>query len=316
MKVSEHLANAKDYLISYEVIPPPRGRSAQPIIDIVEKLQPYNPPFIDVTSHSAEAYYDELADGTVQRRIRRKRPGTISLCGIIQNRFKIDTVAHVLCRGFTKEETEDALIELNYLGIHNVLAIRGDETNYQKPMANNRTANVYAEDLVRQIGQLKEGHYLEPVNNAAKLDFCVGVGAYPEKHFEAPNLKTDINYLKKKIDAGAEYVVSQMFYDTDKYFHFLKACEKEDINVPIVPGLKLLTRVKQLTTIPKNFYVDLPDELVDEVLENPTHVEEIGFNWAFKQCEQLLNGGVKYLHFYIMNDADGVLKLVDKLNKI
>ena len=195
------------------------------------------------------------------------------------------------------------------------IAIRGDETNYQKPMANNRTANVYAEDLVLQIGELRKGNYLEPVNNAAKLDFCVGVGAYPEKHFEAPNLKTDIYYLKRKVEAGAEYVVTQMFFDTDKYLGFSRACKKESIDVPIVPGLKLLTRVKQLTTIPKNFYVDLPDDLVDEVMEKPEHVEEIGHNWAFKQCEQLLNNGVKYLHFYIMNDASGVLKLVDKLNK-
>ncbi len=313
MKVIEHLEKDTKPIFSFEIIPPQRGKSVQEIIDIVKQLQPYNPQFIDVTSHSAEANYEDLNDGNVHRRIRRKRPGTISICGIIQNRFKIDTVAHLLCRGFTREETEDALIELNYLGIQNVLAIRGDEVNYQKKVSNDRTTNDYAVDLVHQVMDLKKSKYLDKVINPDPIEMCVGVGGYPEKHFEAPNLKTDIQYLKQKVDAGADYIVTQMFFENDVFFQFVKKCRDAGITVPIIPGVKILDKTRQLSFIPKNFYVNIPEALVEEVTESPKHVREVGINWGIQQCEGLLNSGIEYIHFYIMNDAIAITEVLDKL---
>ncbi len=313
MKVIEHIEKAASPLFSYEIIPPARGKSAQEIIDIVKMLQPYEPPYIDVTSHSAEALYEEQSDGTIVRHVRKKRPGTISICGIIQNRFKIDTVAHLLCRGFTREETEDALIELNYLGIENILAIRGDETNFKKPLDRDRSINVHAADLVRQINDMNRGRFLEDILDAEPTSFCVGVGGYPEKHFEAPNLKSDIEHLKNKVAAGADYIVTQMFFNNGDFFKFKQHCENAGITVPLIPGIKVLDRITQLTNIPRNFYVDLPTELVDEIRENPEHVKEIGREWAWRQCADLLNNGIKNIHFYVMNDASVVTNIIDRL---
>ena len=310
MKVIEHIEKANNPIFSFEIIPPKRGTNVQEIIDIVKDLQSFNPPYIDVTSHSAEAYYEEDGEGMVKRHIRKKRPGTISICGIIQNRFKIDTVPHLLCRGFTKEETEDAMIELNYLGIHNVLAIRGDETNYKKPIQSGRSANIYASDLVMQLNNLRSGKYLDEILNADSMDLCIGVGGYPEKHFEAPNLKKDIEFLKNKVDAGADYIVTQMFFNNEDFFNFKSECRAVGIKVPIVPGLKILNSTKQLSSIPKNFYVNIPNELSSEIEQDPKNVQEIGINWCIKQSEELLNNGVQNIHYYIMNGAKSVTKVL------
>ena len=309
MKVIEHLEKSINPSFSYEIVPPPRGRSVRDVIDVVEALEPLNPPWIDVTSHSAGAFYNEKEDGAIERRIFKKRPGTIGICGIIQNRFKIDTVTHILTEGFTREETEDALIELNYLGIHNVLALRGDGLNYKKKIQKTRSTNQFASELVSQISNLKKGIFLEELQNANSLDFCVGVAGYPEKHFEAPNMKVDINYLKEKVENGADYIVTQMFFDNQKYFSFVQNCRDNGINVPIIPGIKVIKNTKQLSRLPRTFHVDLPNTLVDQIHEAPHHVEEIGIQWAKAQVQGLLEFGVPNVHFYIMNDVESILKI-------
>lgn len=312
MFVTEHLDRAKNPLFSYEIIPPIRGKSARDILDIVDQLVPYNPPFIDVTSHSAEAYYEELNDGTVRRHVRKKRTGTISICGIIQNRYNIDTVPHLLCRGFSKEETEDAMIELGYLGIHNVLAIRGDETNYKKPVDPNRRFNVYAEDLVEQLNDLKKGRYLEELENSDPIDMCIGVGGYPEKHLESPNRKIDIEYLKQKVEAGADYIVTQMFFDNAYYYRFVDECRAAGINVPIIPGIKIVSGKRQLSALAKNFNIDVPEELADEIMTSPKHAKDIGIRWAIKQATDLLEHDARCIHFFIMNDTTAVIDVIKK----
>lgn len=313
MKVIEHLIKAKNPLFSYEIVPPPRGRSIQDIIEIVEALMPLNPAWIDVTAHASAAYYNERADGSIERKIYKKRPGTIGICGIIQNRFKIDTVAHLLSLGYSREETEDALLELNFLGIHNILALRGDGPNYKKEISKDRSQNHFASELVEQIVNINKGIFLEEIQGgAAKFDFCVGVAGYPEKHFEAPNLKLDIANLKKKVEAGADYVVTQMFFDNAHYFKFVECARAEGITVPIIPGLKVLKSTSQLVNIPKNFYIDFPDELVDLATRDPKHIVEIGKQWAIKQAEGLLSAGVPGVHFYIMNDTQTIVDIVAK----
>ncbi len=317
MKVIEHIhrASGKEPLFSFEIVPPPRGRSAQEIVDVVEKLALLNPPWIDVTSHSSTTYYQEKLDGTIQKRTLRKRPGMMGICGIIQNRFKIDTVAHILCMGFSKEETEDALIELNFLGLENILALRGDRPNFVKPSRLDRTNNATAADLVGQVKKLNEGQFLDELDSTSKMNFCVGVAGYPEKHFEAASLKLDVQNLKKKVDAGADYVVTQMFFDNQKYFDFVKACRAEGITVPIIPGIKVIKSEAQLRSLPKSFFIDLPDELVEQVTKSPKHAVEIGRTWAKHQSMELLEAGIPVLHYYVLNDVDTVSGLVKEIRK-
>jgi len=315
MKVIEHIQKAKNPIFSFEIVPPPRGRSVQDIIEIVSALVPLNPAWIDVTSHSSLAHYNERDDGTIQKKIFKKRPGTLGICGIIQNRFKIDTVAHLLSLGFSKEETEDALLELGFLGIENVLALRGDGPNYKKETNKNRSHNHYASDLVEQIDNINKGNFLEQIENGSHFDFCVGVAGYPEKHFEAPNLKLDIQNLKRKVDAGADYIVTQMFFDNQKFYDFTASCRAAGITVPIIPGIKIIKNNTQLVSLPKNFYINLPDELVDSITEDPKNVAAIGKEWAMKQVEDLLAHNVPYIHFYIMNDTNSVVDVVKKYQK-
>ncbi len=314
MKVSEHLDKAKQPLISFELIPPKRGGDIKSLLAVLDDLVNYNPPFIDITSHAAEVIYDETEEG-IKKRVKRKRPGTLGICALIQNKYNIDAVPHVLCNGFTREETEDFLIEIQYLGIENVLAIRGDENVYQKPIRHGRSINVFAVDLVKQISNMNKGIYLEDnLLDAKASDFCIGVAGYPEKHFEAPNLKSDINYVKEKIKAGARYIVTQLFYENKSYFDFVAACRNEGIEIPIIPGLKILLAQSNLTSLPKNFHISVPEELADEVHEaKPEHSMEIGVNWAVKQVEELLNNNVPAIHYYIMQNSKPINMLMKKL---
>ena len=315
MKVIEHLERADRPLISFEIIPPLRGGDLGSLLQLIDDLMPFRPPFVDITSHAAEVVYDETAKG-IQRRVKRKRPGTLGVCALIQNKYNVDAVPHILCRGFSREETEDFLIELRYLGIDNVLAVRGDDSGYQKPMKDGRSANIYASDLVHQVADMNRGQYLEEdLLDADPSDFCVGVGGYPEKHFESPNLETDIRWLKAKVDAGADYIVTQMFFENHRYFDFVAQCRAAGIEVPIIPGLKILNSKKNLSSIPRNFFVDLPAELADEVAEaDSKHVLDIGVRWALKQTEELLNKGVRSVHFYVMSSSKAVRKLMSKLD--
>jgi len=314
MKVIEHLEKARNPLISFELIPPKRGGDIKGLLSVLDDITKYNPPFIDITSHAAEVIYEETATG-IQKKIKRKRPGTLGICALIQNKYNIDAVPHVLTKGFTREETEDFLIELNYLQIQNVLAIRGDDSGYEKPIPEGKSKNRFASELVSQIMNMNRGKYLEDsLLDARPTDFCVGVSGYPEKHFEAPNLKTDVKYVKEKVDAGADYVVTQMFYDNAYYFKFVELCKEIGIKAPVIPGLKILTSRAHLTSVPKNFYINIPDVLADEVLAaKPEHVLDIGVEWAAKQVEELLNKNVPSVHFYIMQNSKPIIKLMERL---
>ncbi len=313
MKVNEYYERASEPLISFEIIPPKRGGSVKQVFDSLDQVMKYNPPFIDVTYHAAESYYEELADGTIKRHIKRKRPGTIGLCAAILHKYGVDPVPHLICEGFTKEETEDALIELNYLGIDNVLTIRGDAPEDNVPRFKNGTYNEYAIDLVKQVRDMNNGIYLEDISNAQRTDFCIGVAGYPEKHFEAPNLDFDIQMLKKKVDAGGDYIVTKMFFDNNAYFKFVERCRDVGIEVPIVPGLKILTRQHHLNFLPKYFHLNIPEALSQRVQEDPEHAGEIGVEWGTKQCIELLEKGVPGIHFYIMGDPTPAMNVIDEL---
>jgi len=316
MRVTEHLEKANETLISFEIIPPKRGGDIKQLLGVLEDLVKFNPPFIDITSHAAEVLYEETPGGGYEMKIKRKRPGTLGICALIQNKYSIDAVPHVICNGFTKEETEDFLIELRYLGIDNVLAVRGDDSGYKKPVKFGRSTNDYAVDLVKQISNMNDGIYVEDtLLDADKTNFCVGVGGYPEKHFEAPNMDLDIKYAKQKVEAGAEYIVTQMFFDNNYYYEYVERCKAAGIDVPIIPGLKMITTRKQLTSLPKIFNIDLPSELVNEIVEaKPEHILDIGVNWTAKQVEDLINNSSPAIHFYIMHNAKPINMLMKKLN--
>jgi methylenetetrahydrofolate reductase (NADPH) len=314
LKISETIATATRPTFSFELTPPERGTSISEVHEIVDLLMPYRPAFIDVTNHAADSWFEETGGGSYERHITRKRPGTLGLCAALKYRYDVETVPHLLCVGFTKEETEDALIELSFLGIHNVVALRGDHTDWKEVRRGPR--NKYAVDLVKQVMDMNDGKYLHALSSADKSNFCVGVAGYPEKHFEAPSLAYDIARLKEKVDAGAEYVITQMFYDNAAFFDFLEKAREAGVTVPIIPGLKVLTRKSLLTNIPRNFHVDIPDDLIGEIMAagKPSHVKEIGCEFALKQARELLDAGVPGLHFFVYSDAPVAADVLRELN--
>ena len=314
MRVIDHIEKAKEPLISFELIPPKRGGDITDVLNVIDNIIKFRPPFIDITSHSAEVIYEETPGG-IKKKVKRKRPGTLGICALIQNKYNVDAVPHILVKGFTREETEDFMIELNYLGIDNVLAVRGDDSGYEKPIPVGRSANRNSVELVDQIVRMNKGIYLEDsLLDARPTKFCVGIGGYPEKHFEAPNLKADIKFAKQKVDAGADYIVTQMFYDNKFYFDYVDKCREAGINVPIIPGLKILTSKAQLHSIPKDFHVTIPSALSDEVESaKPEEVLNIGVEWTTKQVRELLDRNVPSVHFYIMLNSKPINMVMERL---
>ena len=303
MKVIDHIKGAKNPLVSFEILPPLKGKTISSIYDHLDPLMEFGPAFINVTYHRSETMFKKKADGTFEKVEVRKRPGTVGICAAIMNHYKVDAVPHLICGGFAKRETEDALIDLHFLGIDNVLVLRGDAAKNESSFEPEADGHRYAIDLLKQVACLNQGIYLEEdIKNGGKTNFCIGVAGYPEKHFEAPNLETDLMYLKSKVEAGAEYITTQMFFDNQKYFDFVKTLRDRGINVPVIPGLKPITTKKQLSMLPKIFHVDLPTELSNDILQCKTDadVEKVGTEWLIHQSRELKKAGVPVLHYYTL----------------
>ena len=310
MKVTEHIQNANGKpLFSFEILPPLKGQNIQSIFDSIDPLMEFNPPFIDVTYHREEYEFKELENGLLQKKIVKKRPGTVGICAGIQNKYNVDAIPHILCGGFTKEDTENLLIDLDFLGIDNVVALRGDAVKSEIYFKPEKDGHAYASELVSQINDLNNGIYLDAdLQNSSKTDFCIGVAGYPEKHMEAPSLDSDIHFLKQKIKNGADYIITQMFFDNQKYFEFVAKCRAAGITVPIIPGLKPIATKKQLNLIPHRFSIELPDDLIMSVVKAKDNdaVKQIGIEWCTQQSKELVAAGIPVLHYYSMGKAENV----------
>lgn len=317
MKVTEHIkkANGKT-LFSFEIIPPKKGNNIQDLYKNIDPLMEFKPPFIDVTTSREEHIYLDKGNGLLDRKITRMRPGTVGICAAIKHKYDVDTVPHVLCGGFTKEETEYLLVDCHYLGIENVMALRGDAMSHQRYFEASNGGHQYATQLVGQIQNLNEGKYLHDVIEANhKADFCIGVAGYPEKHLESPSLQTDLKRLKEKVDAGADYVVTQMFFDNQKYFEFVKAAREIGITVPIIPGIKPVSVKRHLQLLPQVFKIDLPETLIKSIedCDNNKGVRQVGIEWCIEQSKELLAADVPLLHYYSMGKSDNVKAIAKAL---
>ncbi len=316
MKITEHLRQANGPIISLEILPPTKGKSIESIFSLLDQFVEFKPSFVNVTYHRAEQVYKKREDGSFERVEIRKRPGTVGICAAIMNRYRIDAVPHLICGGFSNEETENALIDLHFLGVDNVLALRGDAAANEKFFIHHPKGHRYAGDLVKQIIDLNEGKYIEEdIMDGVKTDFCIGVAGYPEKHFESPNLATDIAHLKEKINLGADYVTTQMFFNNQHYYDYVAACRAQDIDAPIIPGLKPVTGKRQLSVIPSIFNVEIPLELSGELqkAKNEAACEQIGTEWLLSQCRDLLKNKVPVLHFYTLGKPQVVYNVLKQL---
>lgn len=317
MKVTQHIENAKGKpLFSFEILPPLKGQNIQFIYDGIDPLMEFKPPFIDVTYHREEYEFKELPSGLLQKKIVKKRPGTVGICAGIQNKYSVDAIPHILCGGFTKEDTENLLIDLDFLGINNVVALRGDALKNETYFKPEKEGNEYASELVTQINNLNKGIYLdEDLQNSACTNFCIGVAGYPEKHMEAPSLDSDIHFLKEKIRNGADYIITQMFFDNKKFFDFVDKCRTAGITVPIIPGLKPIATKKQLNLIPHRFSLELPDDLIMAVVKakDNDHVKQIGIEWCIAQSKELVAAGIPVLHYYSMGKAENIKAIAKEI---
>ncbi|WP_185856339.1 methylenetetrahydrofolate reductase [NAD(P)H] [Blattabacterium cuenoti] len=315
MKVIDHIAKAKKSLFSFEILPPLIGDDMKDIFSTLDPLMEFNPPFIDVTYHREEFIYLEKENGLLQKKTISKRPGTVRVCASIMNKYGIDAVPHIICGGVNRQMTENALIEINFLGIDNVLVLRGDPLKTEKSFFAKKNGHKYAIELVKQVQDLNKGKYLDKNlerKNAPLFDFCIGVAGYPEKHLEAPNIERDLFFLKKKIESGANYIVTQMFFDNKKFFSFVKKCRSEGISVPIIPGIKPISSKKQLNILPSRFYLNIPNELVKEIekAKDKKSVSKIGIEWAIHQSKELKDSGIEVIHYYTMDKPENIYKIV------
>ena len=315
MKITDHLAQAKETLFSIEILPPLKGKSIQSIYDGIDPLMEFKPRFVNVTYHREEYIYKERERGLLEKIAIRKRPGTVGICAAIMNKYHVDAVPHLICGGFSKEETENALIDLQFLGIDNVLALRGDSIKTESSFRPHEDGHEFAVDLIKQVKAMNEGNYMMDDVQLAPTEFCIGAAGYPEKHFEAMNLSTDLQYLKAKVDAGAEYIVTQMFFDNSKYFAFVDACRAIGINVPIIPGLKPIKNLSHISFLPKFFHIDYPEDLSKELLKckDNSQVEQLGIEWGIAQSKELKAANVPCMHFYSMGNSYSVQSIVKEI---
>lgn len=315
MKVIDHLNAAEDTLFSFEILPPLKGANIQSIYDGIDPLMEFKPKYINVTYHREEFIYKEREKGLLEKIAIRKRPGTVGICAAIMNKYHVDAVPHLICGGFSREETENALIDLQFLGIDNVLALRGDSIKTESTFKPDPEGHKYAVELINQISEMNQGNYLVDDIQLAPTDFCIGTAGYPEKHFEAMNLTTDLHYLKAKVDAGAEYIVTQMFFDNQKYFEFVDACRAIGITVPIIPGLKPITTLNHISFLPKVFHIDFPEALSKDLIKCKTNKEvfEVGVEWGIHQSKELKKAKVPVIHYYTMSTSDSVKTIAEKI---